>query len=50
VQGDRARIARVLAEHRLYEDKATVLERSDWTPEQYERELIASQARQADEP
>ena len=50
VQGDRARIAKVLSTHKLYEDKATVLERSDWTPEQFERELIASQARQADDP
>ena len=50
VQGDRARIAKVLSTHKLYEDKATVLERSDWTPEQFERELIASQARQANVP
>jgi len=50
VQGDRARIAKVLAAHKLYDDKPTVLERSDWTPEQFERELIASQARQAGDP
>ena len=50
VQGDRARIAKVLSTHKLYDDKPTVLERTDWTPEQFERELIASQARQADDP
>lgn len=47
VQGDRARIAKVLSTHKLTEDKPTVLERSDWTPERFERELLAAQAQQA---
>ena len=50
VQGDRARIAQVLAAHDLFEHKATLLERSEWTAVDFERELLAQQARDGDGP